>query len=201
MKSKINVRNRTGLIAALVVDIATEPFQPRYRRRPSGEPVTGWEARLKAYFWPNRNCGFEATMERTAPLSERGHMIVAARRPWDTETEKRAVDFAHCVLKWGGVPQRTATSATIDAVIQAALTGEPGNAPMNSGWTKVAFATAHLEKQGGSQAIWDSRVSWALLRRMDGLLTRGGWNKVPTWLAHIGRVPDHGGIRRRRPFV
>jgi hypothetical protein len=41
---------RTRYLKALVRDIHTEPFQPVYRRRPIGKPVTGWDARLQAYF-------------------------------------------------------------------------------------------------------------------------------------------------------
>jgi hypothetical protein len=203
--SQVTIGDRPTLIAALVDDIEREPFQPRYHLKPCGKPVTGWHDRLKAYFWPNPRNGFAETMAALAPLAERGRRLAQAPRPWDAPTAAEAMAFATDVLNWGGVPQRGVTPAIIDAVIQAALTGEVGTAPMNSGWTKVAaFATAHLEDERHANAIWDSRVSWSVLRRSDSLLVSGGWPEVPevpAWLPHLGKVPGRGGTRWETPLL
>lgn len=67
---------------------------------------------------------------------------------------------------------------------------------MNSGWTKVAaFLTAHLEAENRSQAICDSRVSYSLVRGMDGILHSCDYHSVPDWLADIGEIPGRGGYR------
>jgi len=71
---------------------------------------------------------------------------------------------------------------------------------MNSGWTKVAaFATVHLEGMPDRhpQAIWDSRVSTAIVWRLDQLLAAAGAAEVPDALRDIGAVPGRGGTRPR----
>lgn len=196
------INNRQILISRLVESIEMDPLYTFYRLRECGAPVTGWSARLKAYFWPNPQNSFAETMTALARLTKRGQRVAEAPRPWDEATAMEAVAFATDVLKWGGVPQRSVTPAIVDAVIQAALTRQAGTAPMNSGWTKVAaFATAHLEEEGRANAIWDSRVSWSLVRRIDHLLAGAGWQQVPVWLPDLGKVGGRGGTRWSKPLA
>jgi len=193
--------DRQTMIARLVQTIEIDPFNAFYRLREYGAPVTGWSDRLNAYFWPNPQNGFVETMTALARLTNRGQRVAQAPRPWDEATAMEAVSFATDVLTWGGVPQRSVTPAIVDAVIQAALTRQAGMAPMNSGWTKVAaFATAYLEEEGRANAIWDSRVSWSLVRRIDHLLAGAGWQKVPAWLPDLGKVGGRGGTRWSKPL-
>lgn len=191
------IRHREDLIAALVADIDGEEFQARYRRKPYKAPVTGWAARLEAYFWPEPAIDLAATIARLAPLMDRGRTLAEASRPWDAATRDLALRFATEVFAWGGVPQRNLEWEQIDLAVQAALHGERlDEAPMNSGRTKLAaFVTAHLENENRSQAIWDSRVSWSLVRRSDRILHHAGYVSVPDWLKGIGRVPGRGGTR------
>ena len=193
--------DRQILIAHLVEWIEIDPFSQFYRLREYGAPVAGWNARLSAYFWPSPQNGFAKAMDDLARLTRLGQRVAQAQRPWDEATALEAVAFAKEVLKWGGVPQRSVTPVIVDAVIQAALTRHAGTAPMNSGWTKVAaFATAYLEEEGRATAIWDSRVSWSLVRRIDHLLACAGWKQVPVWLPDLGKVGGRGGTRWSKPL-
>jgi hypothetical protein len=192
--------DRDGLIAALVDEIERDPYQAHYRLGPVGTPLTGWSERLRGYFWPSPALGFARTMSDLSPLLDDGRTLAEALRPWDKPTQLLAVAFAQRVFRWGGVPQREVIWETVDRVIQSAINSPIEGAPMNSGWTKVAaFSTAHLEGVDGSQAIWDSRVSWSLVRRIDRILCRAGWSEVPTWLQHIGKVGGRGGTRWKVP--
>ena len=121
---------------------------------------------------PNPSNGFAASEVQLAPILSEGEALAKAERPWSKETQERAMVFAQKVFQWGGVKQRDVTWELIDLVVQAALTENATNgAPMNSGWTKIAaFVTDHLEPENRSQAIWDSRVSWSLVRRFDRIL-------------------------------
>ena len=191
--------SRVDLVAALVDDIDLGPYQQTYRRRPlpSSGPIIGWAPRLKAYFWPRPEYDYAKSVSLLAPIVEVAGVIARALRPWDDATQIRALAFAHGVFAWGGVPQRNVTAEQVDCVIQTALgQGDDLRAPMNSGWTKVAaIATSHLEAEGRSQAIWDSRVAWCVVRRLDAILTSWGQQQVPACLPHIGRVPGRGGTR------
>jgi hypothetical protein len=193
----VDVAARPALVSMFVREIERDPFQAMYRKKPVGASVLGWEARLQAYFWPKPRDGLAATTERLASLLVAGQKLAEARRPWDAGTREQAVAFAKEVFDWGRVRQQKLEWSQVDQVVRAALFGERlDTAPMNSGWTKVAaFLTAHLESSGQSQAIWDSRVSWSLVRRLDRLLIASGHNRVPDWLRGIGRVPGRGGTR------
>jgi hypothetical protein len=194
--------DRVGLIAALVDEVERDSYQAHYRLRPVGTPLTGWSERLRGYFWPSPAFGFVRTMSELAPLLAEGRTLAEALRPWDKPTELLSVAFAQQVFRWGGVPQREVTWETVDRVIQSAINSRIEGAPMNSGWTKVAaFSTAHLEGVDRSQAIWDSRVSWSLVRRIDRILCKAGWREVPMWLQHIGKVGGRGGTRWKAPVT
>ena len=186
----------SAYLSQMVHEIEDEPFQAHYKRRPWGPSVRGWATRLEAYFWPKPEIGYAQTLERLRPLLSEGQALAEACRPWSDATAVRAVRFANAVFAWGGVRQRVVTAAPVDQVLQAALSGTANGAPMNSGWSKVAaFATAQLESQHRSQAIWDSRVSWSLVRRSDRTLSTKGHTRIPTWLRSIGKVPGRGGSR------
>ena len=144
--------------------------------------------------------------EQVEIFVSRGKAIVMASRPWDKKTQDVAEKFAQDVFTWGGVPQHDACADRVFAVMMKALDGGAAGlqsqvAPMNSGWTKLAaFLTAHLEEQNRSQAIWDSRVSWSLVRRIDGLLPEGGQDLIQQLVPEIGKVPGRGGTRWTKPL-
>lgn len=154
---------RTDYLRTLVRDIEREPFQPVYRKRPFGALVTGWEARLQAYFWPAPKHGYRETCAAIQSLTGTSAQLIrklSAGGGWTDAEQRQAVDLAHAVFAWGGVPQDpdTVTPSAVQAVYQAALDDDhAAQARMNSGWTKVAaFATAHLDNSDGGrpQVIW-----------------------------------------------
>lgn len=191
-------------LQALVRSIHEQAYQPVYRRKPFGKPVTGWDARLQAYFWPAPERGYGQTCVEVDAITARAQRLVAALQDggWSKAEEADAVALAHAIFKWGGVPQEpdTVTPETVAHVFQAALGNEAASkARMNSGWTKVAaFATAHVESDALSQpqVIWDSRVAAAVISRLDAQLPP---EASPAALFQgVGTVPGRGGSRPRK---
>ena len=196
---------REHFIRALMEGVENEPFQPMYRRKPIGEPVTGWDARLLAYFWPSPEVGYLATHTNTAPLLRRARELATGLErsgEWTASEGKQAVELAEGIFRWGGVPQPTPDPDVVQHVFENALGARMvhPDAPMNSGWTKVAsFATAHLEGRSGMHplAIWDSRVATSLTWRLDRLLTEAGISEPSRLFPNIGTVAGRGGTRPR----
>lgn len=196
--------SRIGYLASLVHQIHEEPYQPAYRKNAFGAPVTGWDARLRAYFWPLPAQDYARTSSLVQQLVDRARTLseaVTDGRVWSQEEGRMAVALAHDIFSWGGVPQQpdTVTPATVRQVFQAALDNDANaTARMNSGWTKVAaFATAHLEEDGERhpQAIWDSRVATAIIGRLDAQLDRDA--DLGQLFGAIGTMPGQGGTRPR----
>ena len=188
-----------------VDQIDTAPYQPMYRGRAVGGPVTGWDNRLKSYFWPNPRIDLAKTDARLKPILSRCKVLalkVEAKSPWTAAEQKDAVAVSHEIFKWGGVPQDPVkvTPENVRNVFEAALTGtvNPGTL-MNSGWTKVAaFATAHLDTgtpHRSVQVIWDSRVSTSIIRRLDNIFHSAKLGAPPKGYVRIGLVAGRGGTR------
>lgn len=199
-----------GFVDQFVDEINSSPYQPMYRGKPIGKPVTGWDNRLQAYFWPNPAVGLLATQQRLKPILAKCTKLaslVTSNTTWRLIDQNDAVDVAVDIFKWGGVPQRpeTITWQNVWNVFEASLTGKvPSNTPMNSGWTKVAaFATAHLDTGAitpnqSVQVIWDSRVSTSIIRRLDNILKNASLKSLPNGYAKIGRVSGRGGTRAQQ---
>ena len=200
-------RARHALVRELVESIHTEPFQPRYRRRPHGPTVVGWPARLLSYFWPTPAVDLVATNRAMDPWFERAGAL--ARRlddgsVWTDAQRDEATELARTMLRWGRVPPRVPLSPyVVEAVFQRALGRRLTPAPpMNSGWTKVAaLATAYLESHSERypHVIWDSRVSTSLVLRLDTLLRAHGHTGSSPLFPDVGLVPGRGGSRAERP--
>jgi len=197
-----------GALHALVEWVHREPFQARWDGgQEVGPPVTGWDQRLHRYFWPKPQHGYASEHEQFSRLGSLGAGLAGAiedGREWDDDECRGAVEFAEEVFKWGGVPQRgtPATPERVRHVLANALSEHLHypRAPMNSGWTKVAaFGTAHLEGTASRmpQVIWDSRVSTAIIWRLDQLLSAAGLLEIPEQLRCIGSVSGRGGSRPR----
>lgn len=196
-------------IDTFVDQIDMDPYQPMYRGRPLGGPVTGWDGRLQAYFWPNPRTGLVATETRLKPiisLCKSLALVVQKGQPWKLAEQAKAVAVANEIFKWGGVPQdpKTVTSQNVRKVFEAALTGTASSGTlMNSGWTKVAaFATAHLDTgkpHANSQVIWDSRVSTSIIRRLDSIFYRAKLKSLPAGYSTLGLVAGQGGTRTKPP--
>jgi hypothetical protein len=195
--------DRKGYLRSLVRDIHADPFQPVYRRRLFAQAVTGWEARLLAYFWPGPHSGYRETRTAMQALTEASGKLaqVLVGRGWTVAEQRQAVQLARDVFRWGGVPQDpdTVTPSTVQAVYEAALRDDAAaRANMNSGWTKVAaFATAHLEESqsGRPQAIWDSRVATAIVSRLERVVP--AHVGIADVFPGVGTVPGRGGTRPR----
>jgi hypothetical protein len=201
----------TGLVDA----IEREPFQARYRGKPVGAPVSGWAARRATTFWPSPAVDGAAAQARLRPWHACAAALMAAVAPaapsaraWTPEEETDAVALAHAVFAWGGVPQPPAkvTAARVRAVFDSVAAGRRvADAPMNGGWTKLAALASHAfgdeagdaDAAGQARALvaWDSRVSHALVRRMDAWFAAAGLTRVPEAVAQVGRVPGRGGTR------
>ena len=199
-----SAQSRSDYLEALVRDIQVQPFQRVYRKRAFGAPVTGWDARLRAYFWPAPAQGYQETAAGIRDIVQTARALaeaLAGHGTWDADEQRRAVDLAHAVFAWGGVPQdpKTVTASTVESVVRAALDNDAkARAHMNSGWTKVAaFVTDHLDGvgTGRAQAIWDSRVATSIVGRLDRLLPAG--MDPATLFPGVGTVPGRGGTRPR----
>ena len=165
--------------------------------------MTGWNQRLLRYFsqaaaaTPASTSSSRLGSHRLAggvPRGGREWMTTSAGAPWSSPSR----------FKWGGVPQRgtPATPERVRHVLANALSEhlQYPKAPMNSGWTKVAaFGTAHLEGTTSRmpQVIWDSRVSTAIIWRLDQLLSAAGARELPERFRCIGKVSGRGGSRPR----
>jgi hypothetical protein len=201
----VDVPERAALVRRLVDEIHQDLFQPMYRREPYGVRVTGWPARLRTYFWPHPVMDLRATAETLAPWFDEAGAL--SRRllddsGWGPEERRRAAVLAWSMLTWGGVTRQEAFSeATVEAVFRRALGLARGEAaPMNSGWTKVAaLATAFLEadRDRAPHVIWDSRVSTAIVWRLDRMLRKAPVVDPRRPFPGLGTVGGRGGTRPR----
>jgi hypothetical protein len=201
----VTAQERAAAIQQLVDELHQDAFQPRYRREPYGNPVTGWPARLRSYFWPHPVMDLRATAETLAPWFDEAGAL--SRRlldgaGWGSEERRRAAVLAWSMLTWGGVTRQEAFSeATVEAVYRRALGLDQGEgAPMNSGWTKVAaMATAFLEGEWdrAPHVIWDSRVSTSIVWRLDRTLAETRVVDPKRSFLGLGVVGGRGGTRPR----
>lgn len=190
-------------IEDFVEQINVDEYQPMFRLNSIGEKVKGWDARLRAYFWPNPGIGVAQTEKLLQPILDCCKALaetVQQGRPWTNIEQNSSVTVANEIFKWGGVPQDPfkVIPNNIRNVFEAALTGKvPSGTPMNSGWTKVAaFATAHLVD---GQVIWDSRVSASIVRRLDSIFRKNELKSIPPAYEGIGLIAGQGGTRKNPP--
>jgi hypothetical protein len=190
---------RQKILQNVARQIHADPFVPAYRRREYEHEVTGWDERLRCYFWPTPATGYEETAVTINALCSEAEELVTRleqKRSWTIAQCKRAEAWAEKVFTWGHVPQREFDHSHVRSVIENALAGYClREAPMNSGWTKiVALATSHLEPDR-SHAIWDSRVSTSIIKRIDVAMETAGRERVRAMFPGIGYVPGRGGNR------
>lgn len=197
--------DRACFVQAFAEQVATEPFIPLYRGvQTPGGAAYGWPNRLLRYFWPTPVDTYPRTFEKLKQLALVGSQLsesIHGLRNWTAVEKATALTWANHIFVWGGVTNQAPFSAdTVHAVMQNAIIDREDilNAPMNSGWTKVAaFATEHLEAVNGcAQVIWDSRVSWSVVTRLDELLASHGDCTRAELFPGIGRIPGRGGSRK-----
>ena len=200
--------NRSSLLKALVEDIHKSPFQSQYRKKPvNSAPITGWDDRLNAYFWPNPSVNYATTYSQLQGMLTSAKKLareLQANQGWNDIEQTEAVQLANEIFIWGGVPQRpsTVTAKNIQAIFIDALNeNADSTALMNSGWTKVAaFATAHLEDMElrNPQVIWDSRVAASIISRLDRIIGETVNGQPKSIFPNIGTIPGRGGSRPRK---
>jgi hypothetical protein len=206
-RSEVNSLDKLTQCLVDVVDLT--PFQAHYWRRPWGvrlDPPQGWKHRHDSYFWPSPRCGGEHNhrqiadfVSRFRPLVERIAPNLATREPelnaWSAKDQELAVDLAKDIFTWGGVGRDDPEPVQVFEVVRNAVAGQLifRKALMNSGWTKVAaFASEAAQDIVEPQAIWDSRVSTAVIKNLDLIVspTARVFADLPLRL-----VPGRGGTR------
>lgn len=202
LHSNPRILDRPTLIERLVQSIAAEPFQAFYRKRPHGQPVLGWTARLDAYFWPNTDIRRAETERDLADKTSRLAPLARKRVEGDAWTEAEsatAVDVTKEIFEWGGV-NRSIPQISVDtvrSVIDSAIAGRQiDGALMNSAWTKLASLASSALPADRQQAIWDSRVSHSLIGRIDALADSAD---VLALFPRLGWIPGQGGTRIKKP--
>ncbi|MBT8448447.1 MAG: hypothetical protein KJO69_02100 [Gammaproteobacteria bacterium] len=191
-------------VEALVEWIQEDPFQPLYHRQPHGNPVSGWDERLLATFWPKPRSSYMVISHLADPLLYRCNLLAKALydgKTWDHEDEVLAVKTCTEIFMLYGLPQRVFTADDVKNVFIASVMEKvDSRAKMNSGWTKVAaYASAFLEDiEGGvPQVSWNSRVSASIVSRLDFLLVEAGHKSPKKLFPGIGIVEAWGGTRPR----
>lgn len=195
---------QSAYIAALAAWIQEDPFQPLYHRQPCGNPVSGWDERLQATFWPKPRSNYMVNSHLADPLLYRCSILgegIEQGKVWGYEDRILAEKTVSEILMLFGLPQREFNADDIEKVFRAAIyEQEDSDARMNSGWTKVAsFATTFLEDYEGRypQVSWNSRISTSIVSRLDFLLVEAGIEDPTQIFPNIGIVSAWGGTRPR----
>ncbi len=165
------------IVRALVAWIQADPYRP-----PGRGYARGWDQRIRTYAYAVRGNppAWPAVYAHVTPLITNLHALVAAYN-WNmvnAATHLNVADRANLLIladqvrKWGGVPRPRAFADAWKVIKSAVLNARYHNAPMNSGWTKIAsFAT---DGAPNAQTIWDSRVSTSVIWRLDRILHANG---------------------------
>lgn len=185
---------RTRLIQTIVDRINVDPWKQMYRGKPTGTQVTGWPERLRHYSWATKAepdlCNHLIWLHKTAEE--------AASSPIG---DPRRKNVAAKILEWGGVTRGNLgkLSQVLDDVIASAHAGARINdAPMNSGWTKIAAVFAYRKANAAPQVIWDSRVSLSVCTRLGkaaGMIGRAAAQLQGDFDNRLGWVGGRGGTR------
>ena len=201
----------TDIAYDLALEIQKEKFQLRYKFQGKIMPVQnapivqGWDKRLLEYSYATRKKTYKNDYRKvyqytTTVVNEMKSII--NEYDWDTVVYsdikysdlQRLKQLTQSILKWGGIQPKDYTK--IWNVIKTAITWKNEfEAPMDSGWTKLAsFATSTLGKEK-QQVIWDSRVSHSITSRLDRLLNQRDMSVKE--MKDIGTVAGRGGTREK----
>jgi len=189
---------------AMVAWIEEAPYQALYQRQPVGDAVSGWDNRLKTAYWPKPRMGYNELSHISSPLLYRAGLLAHGLdegKQWDSEDKILAVKTANEIFLLYGVPQRDVRPENVEAVFRAAISEDIHSlAKMNSGWTHIAaFATHHLETSENRLPLiaWNSRISTAIISRLDFLLVEAGCSGPKALFKELGTIPGWGGTRPR----
>lgn len=189
--------SRRQLLLHLIRQIHAEPWRRLYRRRPVGNPVTGWSARMLNYGLTNSP--HPSLPDHLVWLQSLGP-AAAAYNPANPRTHKTGKALGKAILKWGGVTGGNLHKLTkaLGPVVQSARTGvRVNNAPMNSGWTKIAAVFSYFQTFSPPQVIWDSRVSLSVCHRLVNAAVQFDLKlgQMQVAFPDLGWVPGRGGNR------
>ena len=197
--------DQDAYVKAVTAWIQEDPFQPLYHRLPHGNPVSGWDERLLATFWPKPRSNYLVVSHLVDPLLYRCRKLAEGLyegKKWDKDDEALAVKTCNEIFMLFGLPQREFAADVVRNVFKASFMKEVDHrARMNSGWTKVAsFASAFLEDVEGGvpQVSWNSRVAASIVSRLDFLLVEAGHDSPEKLFPGIGIVEAWGGTRPRQ---
>ncbi|AXQ49822.1 hypothetical protein DZC31_24370 [Stenotrophomonas rhizophila] len=192
MLAQVGLQAAPSIEARLVNHLIQTPFQIFDRKRRTLYPVqsvTGFKARLDAYFWPSPATGYSATEKVLDGFVARARLLAA-----DLDNNAGAVLqlFAE-ICEWGGVRLPTEDAqVVVDSLRLAQLGSRKQVAAMNGAWTKL-YAMFYPD----DFLIYDSRVATALLGLAEQALTDSEIELLRQRYPALGRVAGRGGSRPR----
>lgn len=193
---------RARILQMVIQNIHDEQWWRHYRGRKLGKPITGWCDRLANFALINsKSPSLAQHLQWLKSLEERVVSFDSAK----TKTLPIGVDLGLEILKWGGVERENDKKlrAVIGAVCKSARCGmQVDNAPMNSGWTKIAAVFSYYHATSPPQVIWDSRVSISLCSRIAEIATAEGIDRgrIQALFPCVGWIRPNGGGKRREAF-
>lgn len=191
---------KNKLILDIVNQLQTECWRQLFRKRPTGIVAKGWAERLHHYTWSTKSApdffNHLVWLDEITKEASVGETLKIA-----TQRHSARCTVANKILKWGGVTRGNIEKVphVIDEVIDAGHTGTLSkDAPMNSGWTKVAAVYSLVMPNAPQQIIWDSRVSLSICRRLGNAAESLGLSAAElqkTFGCRLGWIKGRGGNR------
>lgn len=191
---------KNELILDIVNQIQTDCWRQFFRKRPTGIIAKGWAKRLHHYTWSTKSApdffNHLVWLDQITKEASVGETLINA-----TQRHSARCKIAKDILVWGGVTRGNIAKVphVIDEVIDAVHTGTPSkDAPMNSGWTKIAAVYSLVMPNAPQQIIWDSRVSLSICKRLGIAAQSLGLSTAElqkTFGCRLGWVAGRGGNR------
>ena len=171
--------------------LETQPFQIFDRRRKRfhpATPVTGVDARISAYFWPDPKTSFDTAETVLSGYVERAQALLVDLDGHAAEVRQLFSE----ICQWGRVPlPPEAPSAVVRNLQLAKAQVEGEEAKMNSAWTKL-YAFFYPDEF----VIYDSRVATAIISIVENALTDAEIDQFRTSYPALGFMEGMGGKRR-----
>lgn len=163
---------QTMPVAALIAEtIARTPFQIQLRKQRHiypEQPITGWGARLGAYFWPKLENDWNSNQITLQAMYYEAETINQDLHVNNAVAQVRLSKLFDNVCSWGGVNRPDiGDTELVDHVIQALAAIDLNETPerslkINSAWTKL-----YAMLRPDLCVIFDSRVATSLIAALD----------------------------------